>query len=147
VPSSVFSDVRIAPIALKDLPLRNASGVHQPFALRSIIEIESCDGAVGLGETCGEADVLSRPQTVAPRLVGLRLHDLNGVARLVGAGEPAPLPRCSAPSTRRRPTCARREGVSLATWLGGAVRDRVAYSAHLFYKFGAHVDAPYEADA
>ena len=43
--------VRITPIALKDPPLLNASGVHEPYTLRSIIEIEAVDGSVGLAET------------------------------------------------------------------------------------------------
>jgi glucarate dehydratase len=42
--------------------------------------------------------------------------------------------------------CARRDGVPLALWLGGIVRDRVPYSAYLFYKYAQHLEQPYEAD-
>ncbi len=33
--------VRVTPIAISDPPLLNASGVHEPYALRSIIEVET----------------------------------------------------------------------------------------------------------
>ncbi|MFU0498236.1 glucarate dehydratase, partial [Pseudomonas syringae pv. actinidiae] len=36
--------VTVTPIAFRDPPLLNASGIHEPFALRSIIEIESDNG-------------------------------------------------------------------------------------------------------
>jgi glucarate dehydratase len=76
---SRIAEVRVTPIALKDPPLLNASGVHEPFTLRSIIEIESADGHIGLGETYGEDSTLLRLQAVAPRLKGLDSHNLTGV--------------------------------------------------------------------
>lgn len=33
--------VTVTPIAFRDPPLLNASGIHEPFALRSIIEIKA----------------------------------------------------------------------------------------------------------
>jgi len=45
----------VTPIAFKDPPLLNASGIHEPYALRSIIEVESDSGLVGLGESYGDA--------------------------------------------------------------------------------------------
>ena len=32
--------IKVTPIAFKDAPLLNASGIHEPYALRSIIEVE-----------------------------------------------------------------------------------------------------------
>ena len=159
-----IASVRVTPIALKDPPLLNASGVHQPYALRSIIEIESDDGALGLGETYGEQGTLSRLQAVAPHLAGaspLDLHALEAVVRTRGfsAEEQRALAQSpSSPAARAfakvfgafeaalADLCARREGVPLAVWLGGPVRDRVPYSAYLFYKFAQHVEQPHEAD-
>jgi glucarate dehydratase len=156
--------VRITPIALKDPPLLNASGVHQAYALRSIIEIESDDGAVGLAETYGEDGTLKRLQAVAPQLVGTSPFDLHALAATVrGQGfsadeQPAIAATPGSPAARAfakvfggfesacADLCARRAGVPLAVWLGGAVRDRVPYSAYLFYKFAEHIDRPYEAD-
>ena len=31
--------VRVTPIAFRDPPLLNAAGIHEPYALRSIIEV------------------------------------------------------------------------------------------------------------
>ena len=53
--------ITVTPIAFKDPPLLNASGVHEPYALRSIIQVESDTGLVGLGESYGDAPVLSVP--------------------------------------------------------------------------------------
>jgi glucarate dehydratase len=159
-----ISAVRVTPIALKDPPLLNASGVHQPFALRAIIEIETDDGAVGIGETYGESDTLSRLQASAPALRGLSPFDLHGVDQAVrthafSAEEQKKIGEVPSSKAARvfmkafgafestlADLCARREGVPLAVWLGGRVRDRVPYSAYLFYKFAEHIDEPYEAD-
>ncbi|MBC7939517.1 MAG: glucarate dehydratase [Chitinophagaceae bacterium] len=156
--------VRVTPIALKDPPLLNASGVHQPYALRSIIEIDSDDGAVGLGETYGDDPILSRLQASAPHLAGTSPLDLHAVQSIVRrqaftADEQATMEQSPGSPAGRTfakvfgafeaalaDLCARREGVPLATWLGGPVRDRVPYSAYLFYKFAQHAGLPYEAD-
>ena len=156
--------MRITPIALKDPPLLNASGVHQPFALRSIIEIDSDDGALGLGETYGDDPILRRLQAVAPHLAGTSPLDLRAVEAIVrtqaftadeqhaiaqSPGSPAARAFAKvfgAFEAALADLCARREGVPLAVWLGGVVRDRVPYSAYLFYKFAQHIGQPYEAD-
>ena len=156
--------MRITPIALKDPPLLNASGVHQPFALRSIIEIDSDDGALGLGETYGDDPILRRLQAVAPHLAGTSPLDLHAVEAIVRTQaftadeQHAIVQSPGSPAARAfakvfgafeaalADLCARREGVPLAVWLGGVVRDRVPYSAYLFYKFAQHIGQPYEAD-
>ena len=38
---SRITEVRVTPIAFRDPPLLNVQGVHEPWALRSIIEIFS----------------------------------------------------------------------------------------------------------
>jgi glucarate dehydratase len=43
--------VRVTPIAFRDPPLLNAAGIHEPWALRSIIEIETNTAYVGINET------------------------------------------------------------------------------------------------
>lgn len=155
--------VRITPIALKDPPLLNASGVHEPFTLRSVIEIEAQDGSVGLAETYGDDDTLLRLQAVAPQLRGLGSHDLAGLAlavrthglgRQAGVAAGVDVAPGSQPAraldkvfagfeTGLADLNARRAGLPLADWLGGRVRDRVPYSAYLFYKFGQHHGTPY----
>ncbi len=161
---TLIAAVRVTPIALKDPPLLNASGVHEPYTLRSIIEIEAADGAVGLAETYGDDDCLTRLLAVAPHLCGRGTHDLAALAAAVRqhglgnhSGPVLDLSPSSQPSraldkvfaafeTGLADLNARCAGLPLCDWLGGRTRDRVPYSAYLFYKFGSHHAAPYADD-
>jgi glucarate dehydratase len=158
--------VRVTPIAFRDPPLLNASGIHEPYALRSIIEVESDDGLVGLGESYGDAPVLSVLTAVRDTLAGLDPFDLNGLRRRVvhavaalggraGAGAelaPGSQPRKQASNAYAAfevaflDLQARSLGRPLVDLLGGAVRDAVPFSAYLFYKYARHIDAPYPPD-
>lgn len=168
-----IADVRVTPVALKDPPLLNASGVHEPYTLRAIVELELEGGITGLGETYGDMPGLAQLQCSAALLRGLSVYDLQGLAGLVAqgvaqadaahakAGQPAApvvdvapgtLPGKAIAKTYSPLECAmldaqaRLVGLPLADYLGGRVRDRVPYSAYLFYKYAQHMDAPYEAD-
>lgn len=157
--------VRVTPIAIKDPALLNAAGVHEPFGLRSIIEVVGANGMVGLGETYGDAPVLGLLTRAAPSLVGLSAFDVNGMlARLkalapqVSTGhvemELAPgslasnlvTSAFSAFEVAFMDLQARTLGIPLVELLGGAVRDKVSYSAYLFYKWDASVDPEYAPD-
>ena len=63
--------VTITPIAVPDVPLLNLKGVHQAVFLRSIIEVETESGLVGLGETYGAIRTLTGLRQSADALVGL----------------------------------------------------------------------------
>jgi glucarate dehydratase len=157
-----IADIRITPIAFRDPPLLNVAGVHEPWALRSIIEVELDDGRIGLGESYGDLGTLADLDKVRPGLIGLDPFDLNGLERqayAVLSGDPdtgAPYPARG--DKARASAIAAFEvaffdlqgkilGRPLYDVLGGAVRDRVEYSAYLFYKFGRHRDDPgYPAD-
>jgi glucarate dehydratase len=160
-----ITGVRVTPIAIKDPALLNAAGVHEPFGLRSIIEVVGANGMVGLGETYGDAPVLGLLTRAAPSLVGLSAFDVNGMlARLkalapkVNTGhvemELAPgslasnlvTSAFSAFEVAFMDLQARTLGIPLVALLGGAVRDKVSYSAYLFYKWDASVDAEYAPD-
>ncbi|CAM8662441.1 COG4948 L-alanine-DL-glutamate epimerase and related enzymes of enolase superfamily [Comamonadaceae bacterium] len=157
--------VRVTPIAIKDPALLNAAGVHEPYGLRSIIEVVGANGMVGLGETYGDAPVLGLLTRAAPHLVGMSAFDLNGMlARLqalapkVNTGhvemELAPgslasnlvTSAFSAFEVAFMDLQARTLGIPLVELLGGAVRDKVSYSAYLFYKWDASVDPEYAPD-
>jgi glucarate dehydratase len=157
--------VRVTPIAIHDPALLNAAGVHEPFGLRSIIEVEGANGLVGLGETYGDAPVLGLLTRAAPNLVGLSAFDVNGMlARLmahapkVSTGhvemELAPgslasnlvTSAFSAFEVAFMDLQARTLGIPLVELLGGAVREKVPYSAYLFYKWDASVDPEYAPD-
>jgi glucarate dehydratase len=46
-----ISRITITPVAFADPPLLNSVGVHEPFALRAVIEVATDEGLTGLGET------------------------------------------------------------------------------------------------
>lgn len=157
--------VTVTPIAFRDQPLLNASGIHEPWALRSILEVEGADGTLGLGETYGDAPVLAALEAVAPALVGLDAFDLNGLERVVrdtlatlpppaAGAELAPgshpakqfANAFSAFEVALLDLQARHLGIPLALLLGGKARDAVPFSAYLFFKYASHIDADYPPD-
>jgi glucarate dehydratase len=157
-----IADVRVTPIAFRDPPLLNVAGVHEPWALRSIIEVETDNGLVGLGESYGDEETLGNLARARPGLIGLDPFDLNGLTRVVYAamgGDADPGQVFPAAGDKARASAvgafevafldlqARSIGIPLCDLLGGRVRDRVPYSAYLFYKFARHRDDPgYPAD-
>ena len=160
-----IKQVRVTPIAFRDAPLLNASGIHEPYALRSIIEVESDNGYIGLGESYGDAPVLSVLQAMQASLVGLDPFDLNGlrarVVKTVAALKPGAAGAELAPGSHPSKQVAnaysafevafldlqaRSLGMPLVDLLGGAVRDRVPFSAYLFLKYAEHVGSPYKPD-
>ena len=166
--------VRVTPIAIKDPALLNAAGVHEPFGLRSIIEVEGANGLVGLGETYGDAPVLALLQRCASTLVGASAFDLQHLRLQVQhhaqAAVRAPLGTAAASTHTEMELApgslggnlvssvfsafevafldlqARSLNLPLVELLGGKVRDKVAYSAYLFYKWDAAVDPEYAPD-
>ena len=147
--------VRVTPIAFRDPPLLNVAGVHEPWALRSIIEVQTSDGRVGLGESYGDLKTLADLGKVAPQLVGLDPFDLNQLTRVVYAhvgGNPDPGAQFPPAGDKARASAlaafevafldlqARVIDRPLYQLLGGAVRAGVPYSAYLFYKFARHKD-------
>lgn len=74
---------RVTPIAFREPPLLNTAGVHEPYALRSIIEVETDTGLVGLGESYGEATALAVLAAIASPLPGLDPFDLHGLRGVV----------------------------------------------------------------
>jgi glucarate dehydratase len=121
------------PVAVPDPPLRNSWGVHAPYFLRTILRLHSDDGVIGLGETYGP-DVVTPAQIELARrvVVGGRPEELQRFAyglrgpALAGAIEVACLDLLGRATGRR-----------VCDLLGGPVRERVLYSAYLFFKFDA----------
>ena len=154
--SSRIARVAVTPVAFADPPLLNVVGVHQPWALRAIIEIHTDDGCIGLGETYADAVHLERLNAVAADIAGLAPYDLAGlrrvVARVLAAGDGGAgasfggmLDVDSALDTVFSPfevACldiqGQVAGQPVSSLLGGVVRERVPFSGYLFYKWGAH---------
>lgn len=153
-------DVAVTPIAFPDPPLLNSAGVHQPWALRAIVELDCGDGLVGLGETYGDAPHLELLRAVAPALAGLDPFDTNGLLRRVrtvlGAADTPDRHGLTGGSSPQKTTlrvlspfevaCLDLQGQlvgrPVVDLLGGKVRDEVPYAAYLFYKWAAHPGEP-----
>ncbi|WGW02999.1 enolase C-terminal domain-like protein [Tropicibacter oceani] len=149
MPDLRIADVRITPIAFTDPPLLNNAGCHQPFALRSIIEVETEDGVIGLGESYGTKALIDAVVALAPSLRGLPVTDLNGLLARARAqdmggitgyfGVQALLPRVvSAIEVAMWDALGKALNMRVCDLLGGQVRARVPFSAYLFYKFAGH---------
>jgi glucarate dehydratase len=156
---ATITDVRLTPVAFADPPLLNAVGVHEPFALRTIVEVDVASGITGLGETYADERHLADLSRAAQAIVGLSAHDTSQMWRRVSAslGGEVNLDahgltgRATALGTVDRVfapfevACldvqARLTGVPVCDLLGGAVRESVPFSAYLFYKWAGHPDA------
>jgi glucarate dehydratase len=170
--SHAIRHVRVTPIAFRDPPLLNAAGIHEPWALRSIIEVETASGRVGINETYGDQSMLDVLTKAAPALQGLSPWDLNAMETRVQAlvqpagkaseflGEQISL----APGTHVSKNVAKvvsafevamldlqgqLANAPVVDLLGGAARDSVPFSAYLFFKYAEHIDqarTDYSAD-
>ncbi|MEE1938193.1 glucarate dehydratase family protein [Streptomyces sp. TRM 70361] len=154
------TEVRLTPILVADPPLLNTQGVHQPHTPRLIIEVVTADGVTGLGETYGDTKYLELARSLAGRLPGHPVSDLNGLFTLAGAldteghrtdgtvdvgglrgVQTADKLRLSVVSGFEV-ACLDALGKALElpvhALLGGKVRDGVEYSAYLFYRWASH---------
>ncbi|GAA4347477.1 enolase C-terminal domain-like protein [Microbacterium rhizosphaerae] len=144
----IIQDLIVTPIAFPDPPLLNAAGVHEPLALRSVVQLVVAGGVVGLGEGWGERDVVEAMTCARDELVGQNVFDLAAVEAAVGRSISA---RDQGADTRLQTivfapievACHDAQGkilgVPVSTLLGGAVRDSVDFSGYLFYKWDRHL--------
>ena len=146
----------ITPVAFADPPLLNVMGVHEPFALRSVLQLRCEDGITGLGESYGDAAFLELARKVAENLAGVDAFDLpglrNAVAGAVGgsvftdqhgltgsfSGDKTLATVYSLFEVAALDAQGRALGLPVVDLLGGAARDKVDFSAYLFYKFAKH---------
>ena len=149
-----ITGARITPVAFVDPPLLNTVGVHQPYALRAIIQLDTDAGLVGLGETYADSTHLARLDAAADAITGLDVFSLNAIHaaiadRLRGdnraIGTAGMITTASAVDQVFSPfevACLDIQGHAtgrpVSDLLGGKVRDAVPFSAYLFYKWAAH---------
>ena len=65
-----IAELRAHSIAIADPPLRSSYGLHAPYALRTIVELDGGDGIVGLGETHGGEAIAGVLDSLKPKLAG-----------------------------------------------------------------------------
>ncbi|MCS0601466.1 glucarate dehydratase family protein [Streptomyces sp. LP11] len=162
-----ITEVRLTPILVADPPLLNTQGVHQPYTPRLIVEVVTADGVTGLGETYGDTEYLELARPLAESLPGRSVMDVNslfgidlavdesrvgeavdaGGLRGVQSAGKLRLSVLSAFEVACLDAQGRALGLPVHALLGGKVRDRVEYSAYLFYKWAGHpAGVPAEPD-
>lgn len=143
--------IHCTPIAVGDPPLLNAAGVHAPFALRIIVEIETEAGITGISEIPGSEKILNSFREVEPMLIGQDICQLNLMRqKLINHfGNMGAEARGVSPWDQRtivhifsalEVACLDILGKMLnrpvVDLLGGKSRERVPFAAYLFYKYG-----------
>jgi glucarate dehydratase len=136
-----IADLRATPVTVPlEAPLRHANGCHWGRFVRTIVEVETEDGLVGLGEMGGGgASAVAAFAALKPYLVGhdpARLDELrfrianptaslyNNNTQLVAALEFACLDLLG-----------QKWGVPVSEILGGRLRDRVPFASYLFFRY------------
>ena len=145
-------DMRIHSIAVADPPLRSSYGLHAPYALRTILELESDDGVVGISETYGGEIPAQALKQLKPQVVGADPYRLTGFLSPMVEGQGAGSERSQTylvpgenPLDATTRTYAAIEvgcldligksvGRPVCDLIGGRVRDEVPFSAYPFYK-------------
>lgn len=151
-----IAEMHVTPIAFGDPPLRNAAGLHAPYALRTIVELVTDDGITGLGEIAGGAAITTDleasrdvivgrdPFALGPMALALAEHfatsstrpDSRRIARVFSPIEVACFDIMGKATNR-----------GVVDLLGGAVRERVPFAAYLFFKHeGAGGDLGFGSD-
>ncbi len=145
-----ITEMHITPIALGDPPLLNAAGLHAPYCLRTVVELKTDNGLTGLAEVPGSVAVDAALAAVRDFVIGADPRNWHGLrARLAERCSPeTSVSRGDKPwdgRTRVQVYSAldvacldiqgKAFGVPVAALLGGVVRERVPYSAYLFYKY------------
>ena len=157
-----IDEMHVTPIAISDPPLRNAAGLHAPYALRTIVELRSDDGFSGLGEVPGSVSTTTALEEAREVIAGRDPFALQGIeqaltARFGAAGDDL---RGQQPWDQRKlvhvfsaievaclDLIGHATGRPVVDLLGGRARDRVPFSAYLFFKHaGAGGELEFAAD-
>ncbi|WP_204114494.1 enolase C-terminal domain-like protein [Shimia biformata] len=143
-------EVKVTPLAVPDVPLANTKGVHQTVFLRSLIEVVTSNGIVGLSETYGAKRTLKGLNQVAPLLEGLDPYDLRDLRRRIDSAIPANRGINAATALTDHKLAdvvysafeiamldiqGKSIGRPLFDLLGGAVRKSIPFGGYLFFKF------------
>jgi len=147
-----ITDLRIHSIAISDPPLRSSYGLHAPYALRTIVELESDEGVIGITETYGGDAQVKQLEVLRGQIIGANPYRLTGfLSPMVdgqGGGDARsqtyhvpgenPLDATTRTFAAIEVACldliGKTVGVPVCDLIGGRVRDEVPFSAYPFYK-------------
>ena len=137
---------------MADPPLRSSYGLHQPYALRNVIELVSDDGVIGIAETYGGDQPARALESIRGKVVGACPYRLTGDLSLMVEDGTSGLERSqtynvpgenpldadartySAIETACLDLIGKTVGKPVCDLIGGRVRDKVPFSAYPFYK-------------
>ena len=141
--------ITATPIAFADPPLLNFAGLHQPYALRTIVEVETDEGISGFGEVAGGELLQEAFRLAIPHLIGMDAFNRQAIRQMIFGTDDSDDSHQIMPGMtdqRRRELVYSAVEVALLdiagkalklpihALLGGKVRDTVDFSAYLFYK-------------
>jgi glucarate dehydratase len=136
-----ITDIRATPVTVPlEAPLRHANGCHWGRFVRTIVEVETDEGIVGLGEMGGGGEsAVAAFDALKPYLIG---HD---PARLERMRFLIANPTASLYNNRTQMLAAlefacldilgQKWGVPVSEILGGRVRDFVSFASYLFFRY------------
>jgi|ERR1041385_2194289 glucarate dehydratase len=149
-----IAEMRTHAIAVPDPPLLSSYGLHAPYMLRTILELTSNDGIVGISETHGGDAILAGFEAMRSRVIGKDPYRLTGL--LMSMVEPEvnttsfdrsqtyhvpgenPLDESTRLHSAIEIACLDLIGKSVkqpvCDLLAGRARDKVPFSAYAFYK-------------
>jgi glucarate dehydratase len=148
-PGPKIKEVIITPIAIVDPPLLNAAGLHAPYALRTIVELVTDDNISGISEIPGNIAIDAALESAKKLIIGKDPFQLNDIRRVLESyfGRDTAAERGDAPWDQRKlvhifsaievacmDIIGKVLGLPVVDILGGKMRDRVPFSAYLFYK-------------
>jgi glucarate dehydratase len=147
-----ISDLRIHPIAIADPPLRSSYGLHAPYALRTILELESDEHVVGIAETYGGEAQVQQLEALRSQVIGASPYRLTGLLSSMVEGQGSgdarsqtyllpgenPLDATTRTFAAIEVACldliGKTVGQPVCDLIGGRIRDEVPFSAYPFYK-------------
>ena len=138
--ATTISAIRATPVTVPlEAPLLHSNGAHWGRFVRTIVEVETADGYVGLGEMGGGGESVA--QAFAGLLPYLRGHD---VFRLEAMRFAICNPTASLYNNRTQLHAAiefacldiigQKLGVPVCDLLGGRVRDAISFASYLFFR-------------
>src|ERR1700694_574157 len=134
-------DIRATPITVpRGAPLRHANGCHWGRFVRTIVEVETDDGLIGLGEMGGGGE------SAEAAITGLKSYLVgHGVAPLGEMRFRIANPTASLYNNRTQLLAAlefacldimgQAWGVPVCDILGGRLRDRVPFASYCFFRY------------
>ncbi len=139
--TTMIERIRATPVTVPlQAPLRHSNGAHWGRFVRTLVEVETSDGYVGLGEFGGGGEAAT--QGTESLIEYLRGHD---VFRLESLRFAICNPTASLYNNRTQVHAAiefacldiigQKLGVSVSEFLGGRVRDEVEFASYLFFRY------------